>query len=98
MFLMLAAILIGGWMLFTAWKFYKTIDWTEAPDPSPDLQGMHKRQAELMHIQDVLTQAHEDGKLSQKVIEEINHYCDSEIQAMQAVENAWKNRPRRTHL
>lgn len=92
MFLMIAGILIGAWVLFMGWKFYGTIDWSEPADPSPDLQAMHKREAQLMHIQEVLEEACAEGKLSQAVIDEFNRYCDSEIKDMQSVETAWKNR------
>ena len=87
MFLIIAGVLIVGWMLFMGWKFYQTIDWEEPPDPSPDLQSMHKRQAQLQHIQEVLEEACQEGKLSQTLIDEFNRYCDGEIEAMQEYRN-----------
>ena len=41
----MAGIVIVGWILFMGTKFYRTIDWDEPADPSPDLQSMHKREA-----------------------------------------------------
>jgi hypothetical protein len=90
-----ACLVIGVWLLYMGWKFYRRTDWEEPADPSPDLQGMHKREAELLHIQDVLEQAHAEGKLSAGVIDEFNRYCESEISAQREAEMAWKNRPRK---
>ncbi len=92
MVLVLAGIVIAVWLLFAGWKFYQTIDWEESPEPSPDLQGMRKRQAELLHIQDVLEEACTQGKLSRTVLEEFNRFCEAEIQSMQSIETAWKTR------
>jgi hypothetical protein len=94
MALKIAGILIVAWILVTGWKFYNNIDWEEPADPSPDLAGMRKRQAELMHIQDVMSEAVEAGKLSRAALDEFNRYAESEIAAIQAVETAWRNRPR----
>ena len=92
MLLILVGILIGGWILYTGWKFYRTIDWEEPAEPSPDLRVMHKKEAELLHIQELLTEACEAGKLSHKMVEEFNRYCDAEIEGMRKVETAWKER------
>ena len=92
MFLMISGILIGSWLLWMGWKFYKNIDWAEPADPSPDLQGMHKREAQLLHIQGVLEEAAEQGKISKALIQEFNRFCNSEIQGIKDIETAWKNR------
>ena len=92
MFLILAGSVLGFWLLHMGWKFYRNIDWNEPPEPSPDLQAMHKKEAELLHIRELLTKAGVQGKLSQKVVDEFNHYCEAEIEGFRAVETAWKNR------
>ena len=94
MLLILAASILGGWIMFMGWKFYRTIDWDEPAEPSPDLQAMHKKEAELLHIQEILAEARKQDKLSQKVIEEFNRYCKAEIEGMRKVETAWKERRR----
>jgi hypothetical protein len=63
--------------------------------PEPDLQGMHKRQAELQHIQEVLESAAADGHLSAQVVNEFNRYCEAEMEKMRNIETAWKNRHKR---
>ena len=92
MVMAILGLIIALWLLYSGWKFYRQINWDEAPEPSPDLQGMRKKQAELMHIQDVLSEAADKGKLSRAVVEEFNRYSEGEIAAMQAVETAWKDR------
>ena len=57
MLLIFAGLVLGLWILYSGWKFYQNIDWEEPPEPSPDLQAMHKKEAELSHIRDVLAQA-----------------------------------------
>jgi hypothetical protein len=93
-------MLVGGfimvWVLFMGWKFYQTIDWEEKAEPSPDLRGMHKKEAELMHIQELLADACDEGKLSQGVVDEFTRYCDAEIEAMHKVETTWKSRRKAT--
>jgi hypothetical protein len=95
MLLFLGAILLAAWCLFMGIKFYRTVDWGEPADPSPDLQGMHKREAELLHVQSVLEAAQQEGKLSASVVDEFNRFCDTEIESMRKVETAWKTRPRK---
>jgi hypothetical protein len=92
MFLMAVGLLFGMWALYSGWKFYGTIDWNEPPEPSPDLKAMHKKQAELQHIQELLAEAAAQGKISRQVVDEINRYCDNEVDQMHAVETAWKQR------
>jgi len=95
MFLVVVGLLIAVSVAWAGWKFYGTIDWEEPPEPSPDLRAMHKREAELQHIQDVLTQAFQDGKLSKPVIDEFNRFCDAEIQGMKEIKLAWRSRRER---
>ncbi|OGR90438.1 MAG: hypothetical protein A2992_01845 [Elusimicrobia bacterium RIFCSPLOWO2_01_FULL_59_12] len=95
MLLIIVGLVMGLWMLAMGWKFYHSVDWDEAPEPSPDLQAMHKREAQLLHIQEILEEACRQGKLSKAVTEEFNRYCASETEAMRSVETAWKNRKRR---
>ena len=97
MFLIIAGLILGFWLLYTGLKFYRTIDWDETPDPSPDLRAMHKKEAELLHIQELLAEACRQGKLSQTVVEEFNRYCALEIDGMRAVEPAWKDRHKNVH-
>ncbi len=87
---------MAGLLLYLGIRFYKKMDWEEPAEASPDLKAMHKRQAELLHIQDVLVGAYREGKLSQNVVDEFNRYCEKEIQALNAVETAWNER-RRSH-
>ena len=95
MLLILAGTVLGGWILFAGWRFYRTVDWEEPAEPSPDLRAMHKKEAELLHIQEILTEACDQRKLSRGVIEEFNRYCDIELKAMRKVESDWKERKRR---
>ena len=92
MFLILFACLMGACILLAGWKFYQLMDWEEVPEPSPDLRAMHKKEAELLHIQEVLQEARAQGKISQSVIEEFNRYSEAEIQGMKSLETAWRKR------
>lgn len=96
MALLLICLAIAGWLLYSGLKFYRNMDWNEAPEPSPDFQQMHKRQAELLHIQELLQQAHEEGKVSKDFMAELNRFCDREIEHMKVAETAWKNRKKTT--
>jgi len=95
-FLTLIFILIGAWALFMGWKFYRSMDWEEPVEPSPDLQAMHKREGQLLMVQDILEEAASQGKLSQGVVDEFSRYSESEIHEIRAVETAWKNRRKKT--
>src|SRR5687768_223639 len=92
MLMVVAGICLALWIVMMAWRFYHSIDWDEPVESGPDLQALHKRAAELRHVQDVLTEAHSQGKLSEAVLAEYNRFCEAEVQAMQAIETAWKNR------
>jgi hypothetical protein len=95
MFLITAGVLLATWMAVTAWKFYGTIDWDEPAEPSPDLRAMYKKEAELVHIAEILADAHREGKISAGVLEEFTRYAEAEIGEMKAIELAWKTRPRK---
>ena len=92
MFLIVLGGLLAAGIAVAGWKFYGSIDWEEPPEPSPDLRAMHKKEAELMHIQEVLEEAARQKKISPPVMEEIKRYCEAEIQEMRTVERAWRNR------
>ena len=92
MFLLVMGGLMGVSVVLAGWKFYGSIDWEEPPEPSPDLRAMHKKEAELLHIQDVLEEAVSQKKISPPVIEEFKRYCEAEIQGMRAMERAWRDR------
>ena len=92
MFLILLGCLMGACILFAGWKFYHLIDWEESPEPSPDLRAMHKKEAELLHIQEILAEACAQKKISQPMVDEFQRFCTAEIQGMRAIEWAWRNR------
>jgi hypothetical protein len=92
MFLLIAGGLIAAWLLFSGWKFYRSIDWAEKPQARPDLQAMHKRQAELQHIEDVLEQACAAGKLARSTVDDFLKFSEAEIAVMRAVEADWQHR------
>jgi hypothetical protein len=83
---------IAVWCLYMGVKFYRRADWDEPAESSPDFGQMRKREAELQHVQDVLQAGHDQGSLSQGLLEEFNRFADQEIAEMKAVETAWKNR------
>jgi hypothetical protein len=93
-------LIIMGWifaliLLYGGWMFYRSMDWEEPAEPSPDLRAMRKKEVELLHIQDVLMEAGEQGKISKQVIEEYQRYCETEIQGMKSIEKAWRERPKK---
>ncbi len=92
MILTLVLLIVVFLIAYTAHKFYRRMDWDEPAEASPDLQAMHKRQAELLHTQEILEEAAAQGKLSQDAAEEFRRFCASELDAMTTVERAWKER------
>lgn len=80
---------IGAVLIYWSFKFYRRMNWEEAPEPTPDFAQMHKRQAELLHIQDVLEDARAQGKLSTSAVEEYNRFCENELSEMKAQETAF---------
>ena len=75
-------ILLGVWVIYSGWKFYRQVDWNEPAVSTPDYGAMHKREAELQHIQEFLAEAHAQGKLSAALVEEYNRFCDGELAAL----------------
>jgi len=92
MLIALIFIIIGIWLFWNALKFYRNMDWNEPAEPSPDFQGMHKKEAQLLHIQEFLEEAHKEGKISSGLIQEYNQFFEKEMQATREAESAWKNR------
>jgi hypothetical protein len=88
----LIVLALALWIAAMGRTFYRHTDWDAPPEPSPDWEGMHKRQAELLRIQEVLETAAAEGKLSPALIAEYNRFCDREIQSMEALERSWKER------
>lgn len=72
------------------------MDWDEPPESSPDFQGMHKKEAQLIHIQEVLEEAQKEGKLSNGFIQEYNQFFEKETQTIREAESAWKNRKKQS--
>jgi hypothetical protein len=72
-------IVLTIWVFYMGWRFYRQVDWDEAPVSAPDLGALRKREAELIHIQEVLEEAHAQGKLSIALVEEYNRFCDGEL-------------------
>jgi hypothetical protein len=94
MVLILMCIAIGVWALYMGAKFYGRMDWDEPAESSPDFGQMQKREAQLTHIQDVLQEAQEEGKLSKGFLEEYARFVEKEIAAIEAAKKAWSQRPR----
>lgn len=92
MILILVCAGLAVWVFYMGLKFYHAADWEEAPKPSPDFGAMRKREAELLHIQEVLQMAHEEGKLPRGFVDEYNRFCDGEIAKMRAAQKAWEDR------
>ena len=75
-------VVIGIWVLYSGWRFYKEVDWSKSPAVNtPDVGAMKKREKELRHIgQEVLEIAHqEEVKISRALIDEFNRFYDEEI-------------------
>ena len=53
---------------------------------------MRKKEAQLLHVQDVLQEACDLGKLSKTALEEYTRYADMEIAQMKAVRDEWDKR------
>jgi|SRR5579872_2709557 len=92
MTLALIFIAIAGWVFWNAWKFYRHMNWSEPAEPSPDFQAMHKKEAQWLHIQEVLEDAHKEGKVSAGFIQEYNQFFEKEMRDIREAESAWKNR------
>ncbi len=84
---MTAAIIItalGIWLFLSAWRFYKQIDWDEKPGLTPDTAELRKKEAELMHIQDVLGTAHDQGKVSHDFMRELERFSEAELEQIRS--------------
>lgn len=92
--LLLLIVLGSLGLLYAGVTFYQTIDWNEPVEPGPDLRLMRKKEAELLHMEDLLTEARRQGKISRGALEEFHRYSTGEIQAMKTMEIAWQKRPR----
>lgn len=68
------------------------MNWNEPAESSPDFQAMHKKEAQLLHIQEVLEEAQKEGKVSAGFIQEYNQFFEKEMQIIREAESAWKNR------
>jgi hypothetical protein len=80
----LIVILLVVWALYSGWRFYKQVNWDEPPVSTPDVGALRKREAELLHIQGFLEEAHAHGKLSQGLLDEFNGYYEAEVAALRA--------------
>ena len=76
-------ILLGVWVLYSGWRFYRQVNWNEPAVSTPDFGAMRKRQAELQHIQDVLEEAQNQGKLPASFLKDYNRFMEREIADMQ---------------
>jgi hypothetical protein len=94
MILILLCAVFALVVLYTGFKFYRSMDWDERADFTPDLSAMRKREAELMHVQDVLQEACDQGKLSKSALEEYILFAEAEMSRMEAVRQAWEERHR----
>jgi hypothetical protein len=77
-------ILLVIWVLYSGWRFYMHVNWDEPAVSTPDMGELHKREAELLHIQGFLEDARAQGKLSQGLLDEFNRYYEAEVSALHA--------------
>ena len=96
MLLTVICIGIALWAIFMGIKFYRRAEWEEPPEFSPDFGQMQKREADLLRIQGVLRQAHEERKLTRGLIEEYDLFIDREIAERAAAEKTWKEKRAKT--
>jgi hypothetical protein len=92
MLLILICAAIAGWVLYMGFKFYRSMDWNEPAEPSPDFGEMRKKEAQLLHVQEVLEEAHVSGQLSKSALEEYTRYAEMEIAHMKAIQKEWEDR------
>jgi hypothetical protein len=92
MTLALILIAIAAWIFWNGSKFYRQMNWNEPAESSPDFKAMHKKQAQLLHIQEFIEEAHKEGKVSAEFLKEYNQFLEKETQAISAAESAWKHR------
>ena len=85
---MIAAVIIiilCLWVIYSGWRFYRQVNWDEAPVSTPDMGALRKREAELLHTQEVLEDSHAQGKLSSTLVEEYNRFCDGELKEIHSI-------------
>ncbi len=92
MALSLIFVLICCWLFWNALKFYRHMNWNEPAESSPDFKAMRKKEAELVHIQEVLESAHKEGKISDALVHEFNQFYEREAAELKAEESLWKSR------
>ena len=80
----LIVTLLVVWVLYSGWRFYRHVNWDEPAVSTPDVGALHKREAELLHIQGFLEEARAQGKLSQGLLDEFNRYYETEVTALRA--------------
>jgi len=80
----LIVTLLVVWVLYSGWRFYKHVNWDEPAVSTPDVGALRKREAELLHIQGFLEEAHTQGKLSQGLLDEFNRYYEAEVSSLRA--------------
>lgn len=77
-------ILLLVWVFFSAWRFYKEVNWSEPVGATVDLAELRKKEAELGFLQDLIHDAYEKGKISKPSFDEIERFCELEIEAVRA--------------
>jgi len=75
------------WALYMGVRFYRSANWDEPAESSPDFAERRKKEAQLLLVQDVLQEACDLGKLSKTALEEFNRYAESEIEQMKKVQS-----------
>jgi hypothetical protein len=81
---LLITALLAIWALYSGWRFYQHVNWEEPPVSTPDMGELRKREAELLHIQGFLEEAHANGKVSRGLLDEFNRYFEAEVAALHA--------------
>jgi len=94
MILILICIGLVFWVLYMGIRFYRSADWDEPAESSPDFGEMRKKEAQLLHVQDVLQEACDLGKLSKTALEEYIRYADMEITHMNTIKKDWEEKSR----
>lgn len=79
------------WVIYGGIKLYRGTNWSEPAEPTPDFKAMQKRLAELQHVQELLEEAHAQGKLSAAFMDEFNRFCETENRSVRAAQEAWKH-------
>ena len=80
-----AIVLLSLWALYSGWRFYRQVDWDEPADFTPDMAALHKREAEILHIQGFLEEAQAQGKLSKAMVDEFRRFVEAELASLRNV-------------